>query len=191
MKKRQKAREVAAKKSQKVVVRPAPKKKEADVDEAELNPNQYFEIRSRAINQMKTTSTRPYPHKFQINSQAADFIAKWSHLKTGEEQTDEKICIGLRVMQTRASGNHLRFYDCKAEGKIWNIWDPCSSLILCYRCCRTGLLRQPKLLIRYGGICTTSQLYQERRCYRSHWMARKDKAKGPTRGRVVDFRFEC
>lgn len=58
LKKRQKQREKDAKKAEKAATAPAapaPKKKtaSAEEDEAHLNPNQYFEIRSRAIQKLR------------------------------------------------------------------------------------------------------------------------------------------
>jgi len=62
-KKRVKQRAVEAKKAEKAANAPAPaqKKKSAEEEEAHLNPNQYFEIRSRAIQKLRQ-SHQPNPY---------------------------------------------------------------------------------------------------------------------------------
>lgn len=61
LKKRQKAREVAKKKAEKAAKNPAPVASKKAKEE-ELTPNQYFEIRSRQINELRTTKNpNPYP----------------------------------------------------------------------------------------------------------------------------------
>ena len=72
VKKRQKQREKDAKKAEKAAAAPAqPTKKKtasAEEDEAHLNPNQYFEIRSRAIQKLRQShQPNPYPHKFHVD----------------------------------------------------------------------------------------------------------------------------
>lgn len=62
-KKRQKLREKEAKKAEKAATTTAPPKKKAasaEEEEAHLNPNQYFEIRSRAVQKFRT-SQEPNP----------------------------------------------------------------------------------------------------------------------------------
>jgi len=65
LKKRQKQREKDAKKAEKAAAAPPPTAKpkkaaSAEEEEAHLNPNQYFEIRSRAIQKFRT-SHEPNP----------------------------------------------------------------------------------------------------------------------------------
>ncbi|KAF2195790.1 lysyl-tRNA synthetase [Zopfia rhizophila CBS 207.26] len=119
LKRRQKQRENEKKKAEKVATMPNRPKKEKSAEEAEgeLNPNQYFEIRSRAINKLRSSKEpNPYPHKFHVNYTLADFIKEFEHLKKGETLPEKEIRVGVRIITKRASGNALRFYDCKAEG---------------------------------------------------------------------------
>ncbi|KAF2223764.1 putative Lysyl-tRNA synthetase, cytoplasmic [Elsinoe ampelina] len=121
LKKRQKQREKDAKKAEKAASAPAPAAKKktasAEEEEAHLNPNQYFEIRSRAIQKFRQTQNpNPYPHKFQVNYDARNFINDYGHLKTGETKKEQTICVGARIYNKRASGTNLCFYDVRAEG---------------------------------------------------------------------------
>jgi lysyl-tRNA synthetase class 2 len=78
---------------------------------------QYFEIRSNKINALRASKQpNPYPHKFHVNYNIADYVRDFSHLKKGETEPEKEIRIGLRVMAQRISSSALRFYVCKAEG---------------------------------------------------------------------------
>lgn len=123
LKRRQKQRDVEKKKAEKAAKAAAlpdrPKKeKSAAAGEEELNPNQYFEIRSRAVNALRSTKEpNPYPHKFHVNYRFGDFVKEFEpQLKKGETLPDKEIRIGARIITQRVSSNALRFYVCKAEG---------------------------------------------------------------------------
>lgn len=55
-----------------------------------LNPvtQQYFKIRSQAIQDLKGTAEDPYPHKYNVDLSLTDFIQKYNHLQPGEQLTD-------------------------------------------------------------------------------------------------------
>ncbi|KAK6507982.1 lysyl-tRNA synthetase [Arthrobotrys musiformis] len=98
-----------------------PKKKAGLVDksaeEAELTPNQYFELRSRTINQLRTTKNpNPYPHKFHVKDTIPDFVSKHSDLKPGEERPDVSVAVAGRIYAYRSFGDKLRFYEIRANG---------------------------------------------------------------------------
>ena len=139
LKKRQKQRDIEAKKAAKAAQAPqqsqakAPKK--SAEDEEELNPNvcpstidqpighsntsqQYHEIRSRRIRelQLNKDAINPYPHKFHVNTDLRMFLEKNKTIKTGEHLKDVEIRIAGRVYTKRASGTKLLFYDLKTEG---------------------------------------------------------------------------
>ncbi|KAL1596205.1 lysyl-tRNA synthetase [Nothophoma quercina] len=117
LKKRLKQREVEKKKAEKAKSLPVQPKKEGKKEEVELNPNQYFEIRSNKINALRTTKNpNPYPHKFHVNTRLPHFLLDHKDLKRGEELKDVEVRTGLRVMSIRSSSNALRFYVCKSEG---------------------------------------------------------------------------
>lgn len=109
LKKRQKAREIAKKKSEKAASKPPvnPKSKRED----DLNPNEYYEIRSKQINELRTShSPNPYPHKFDVNTKIPDFVKKYSYLQRGEKVEEDKISIAGRIHAKREAGSNLKFY---------------------------------------------------------------------------------
>lgn len=97
-----------------------PKKEKAaaaGAGEEELNPNQYFEIRSRAINQLRQTKQpNPYPHKFHVNYNLPKYVEDFKHLTRGQVEEGKEVRVGVRIMSMRVSSTSLRFYVCKAEG---------------------------------------------------------------------------
>lgn len=116
LKKRQKAREIAKKKAEKAAKNPAPAANKKAKEE-ELTPNQYFEIRSRQINELRTSKTpNPYPHKFHVSIRIDQFVEKYAYLKRGDELKDEKVSIAGRVFTKRESGTQLKFYVLHGEG---------------------------------------------------------------------------
>jgi len=123
LKKRQRARENAAKKAEKAAAAAPtkPKKEKAanGEDMSDLNPNQYFEMRCREVKRWKEThEPDPYPHKFQVNFDTREFHDKFNHLMSGETLKDIEIRVGGRIITKRTYGNHLRFYDIKSEGVL-------------------------------------------------------------------------
>jgi lysyl-tRNA synthetase, class II len=78
---------------------------------------QYFEIRSRAINKLRESKNpSPYLHKFKVNCDLRDSVKKYAGLKSGEHHKDVEIRVGGRIYNKRASGNKLVFYDIRSEG---------------------------------------------------------------------------
>nr|POE75523.1 lysine--trna ligase cla4 [Quercus suber] len=121
LKKRQKQREKDAQKAERESQRQPPaaskKKTSAGEDEEKLNPNQYFEIRSRAVKRMKeTNSPNPYPHKFHVTYDLRNFEKEYGHLKKGETIKDNTIAIGCRIYNIRTAGENLRFYEVAVDG---------------------------------------------------------------------------
>lgn len=121
LKKRQKAREKEAQKKEKDAAnkdkKPAPAagKKNAEASEKELTPNQYFEIRSRAVNELHAQG-KAYPHKFHVTYDIRKFAEEFSNLKNGESDTTKKIALAGRVYVKRSAGSKLFFYDIRSEG---------------------------------------------------------------------------
>ncbi|KAA0723785.1 Lysine--tRNA ligase [Triplophysa tibetana] len=87
-----------------------------EADEETLDPNQYFKIRSQAIQALKGTSEDPYPHKFQVDLSLADFLEKFNHLQPGDHLVDTVLSVSGRVHAKRTSGAKLLFYDLRGEG---------------------------------------------------------------------------
>ncbi|KFY87889.1 hypothetical protein V500_06703 [Pseudogymnoascus sp. VKM F-4518 (FW-2643)] len=121
LKKRQKQRQKEEEKKKKEAAAPPKpvkeKKSNAEADEKELNPNQYFEIRSRAINKLRTSQDpSPYPHKFEVNTDIRDFVKAHENLKSGEQRKEVEVRMGARIYNKRASGTKLVFYDVRSQG---------------------------------------------------------------------------
>lgn len=121
LKKRQKARETEKKKAEKAAAAPPKTEKKKTVsmedNEAELNPNQYFEIRSRAVNKLREThDPTPYPHKFQANTTLPEIVAQYGGIKSGENKKDVELKVAGRVYSKRTVGSKLVFYDMKVLG---------------------------------------------------------------------------
>ncbi|SCU99814.1 LAMI_0G01024g1_1 [Lachancea mirantina] len=118
LKKRIKQRQTEAKKAaKKATTQPKPQSKKKDDAFADLDPSQYFEARSRQINELrKTLSPNPYPHKFNVSITLADFLKKYAHLKRGETLPNEKVSIAGRVHAKRESGSKLKFFVLHGDG---------------------------------------------------------------------------
>ncbi|KAJ6127110.1 lysyl-tRNA synthetase [Penicillium sp. IBT 18751x] len=119
LKRRQKLREKEAKKKEKEAAAPpkAEKKTSAEDDEANLTPNQYFEIRTKKVQKLRETrSPNPYPHKFQVTNDLREFLKEHEGLQKGEQKPDIPVRIAGRIFTKRSSGGKLIFYDLRAEG---------------------------------------------------------------------------
>ncbi|KAK4516240.1 uncharacterized protein ATC70_011210 [Mucor velutinosus] len=118
-KRREKVRAKEAAKAAKAAAAPPKevKSKSAEEGEEELNPNQYFELRSKTINKLRENpSPEPYPHKFHVDMSLPDFIEKFSSLEVDKRLDDQIISVAGRIHNKRASGAKLRFYDLHGEG---------------------------------------------------------------------------
>ncbi|XP_028258399.1 lysine--tRNA ligase isoform X1 [Parambassis ranga] len=86
------------------------------LDEETLDPNQYFKIRSQAIQDLKGTKEDPYPHKYHVDLSLTEFIETYNHLQPGDQLTDVVLSIAGRIHAKRESGAKLLFYDLRGEG---------------------------------------------------------------------------
>ena len=76
---------------------------------------QYFQIRSQAVQAQKLSGPSPYPHKFVVTSSLTDFIERHQGLEPGEHGSEECTVAG-RVHAKRESSSKLIFYDLRGEG---------------------------------------------------------------------------
>ncbi|XP_044126504.1 lysine--tRNA ligase isoform X2 [Bufo gargarizans] len=114
LKRRMKAEKKAAEKEAKQ--KDQNEKPEAEVvDEESLDPNQYYKIRTQAIQQLKGTKDDPYPHKFHVQMSLTEFIAKYNGLQVGDH-SEEVVTVAGRIHAKRISGAKLIFYDLRGEG---------------------------------------------------------------------------
>ncbi|KAI3613449.1 hypothetical protein CBS9595_004282 [Malassezia furfur] len=119
LKRRQKQRQKEAEKAEKAKNAPPAAKKAGNDLAAEdaLTPNQYYEMRSRAIQKLRETrNPDPYPHKFNVTLSLTDFIAKYADKLEAGAQLPDEVSLAGRLHNMRASGQKLRFYDLHGEG---------------------------------------------------------------------------
>jgi len=118
LKRRLKADKKAAEKAEKEKNKPAPapSDKQNKVNEEEISPNEYFKLRSGAVEELKKdTSSHPYPHKFHVSTSLTNYIEKYQHLKDSETLHDVEVTIAGRVHAIRESGAKLIFFDLRGE----------------------------------------------------------------------------
>ncbi len=78
-KRRAKAAQKAAEKEKKMAEAAAKDKGKEEggnkINEEEISPNEYFKLRSAAVEELKTDpATHPYPHKFHVDISLQEFI---------------------------------------------------------------------------------------------------------------------
>ncbi|KAJ9151163.1 Lysine--tRNA ligase [Pleurostoma richardsiae] len=127
LKKRQKARQREEEKKKKAAAAPpkAPsaKKAAAGENEEELDPRQYFELRSRQVKGLLDSSNpsdNPYPHKFHVTYDDRNFVEEFGHLKSGEHDQGKQISIAGRIYGKRSMGK-LIFYDIRTAADTRSI----------------------------------------------------------------------
>nr|GAT60977.1 lysyl-tRNA synthetase [Mycena chlorophos] len=118
LKRREKARAKEAAKANK----PPPQQQQNKPASAEddLNPNQYYELRSRQILNLKQTlSPNPYPHKFHVTRSLTSYITEYGaegKIPPGTKLKGVTESLAGRIHTVRASGSKLVFYDLHGEG---------------------------------------------------------------------------
>ena len=115
LKAQQKEKEKAEKEKAKQLS-PESNKQKPKSNEEELDANEYYEIRSKAITQFKESGQNPYPHKFHVSISLTEFIEKYSCLKEEDILKDVEVSVAGRVHAKRESGTKLIFYDLRGEG---------------------------------------------------------------------------
>ncbi|KAH7107942.1 lysyl-tRNA synthetase [Auriculariales sp. MPI-PUGE-AT-0066] len=127
LKRRQEEREKEAKKAAKpatpaaaAAAATAAKATSAAEKESNLTPNQYFELRSRAVKKMRETKNpEPYPHKFEVTMSITAYIQKYGEdgvIPAGTKLDGQSIALAGRIHNMRSSGTKLHFYDLHGEG---------------------------------------------------------------------------
>ncbi|KAF5346771.1 hypothetical protein D9756_010431 [Leucocoprinus leucothites] len=124
LKRREAKRAKEARKAEKAAAAPqndVKPKAEVKPSEDDLNPNQYYELRSRQILNLKQTQNpNPYPHKFHVSLSISDYIDKFGPegvVAPGTKLEGQKVSLAGRIHNIRASGAKLKFYDLHGEGK--------------------------------------------------------------------------
>ncbi|RGB27985.1 Lysyl-tRNA synthetase [Rhizophagus diaphanus] len=117
LKRRQKQREKEAKKTSKAAASAVENSEKPEkTDEETLNPNQYFEIRSKRILKLRESrQPNPYPHKFHVTLSIPAYIKKYGDIESGQH-LDEVVQVAGRIHNIRSGGAKLKFYDLHGEG---------------------------------------------------------------------------
>ena len=90
----------------------------AKINEDEISPNEYFKLRSTAVEEMKKDpATHPYPHKFHVDTSLTAFIERYHALPDGITKEEATVRVAGRIHAIRESGAKLIFYDVRGEGK--------------------------------------------------------------------------
>lgn len=118
LKRRQKAEKKAAEKAQKAAEKPVQANPKQDaLNSEEITPNEYFKLRSKAVEDLKSEEkNHPYPHKFHVSISLTDFIAQYSSLEDGQSLDEVEVRVAGRIHAIRESGAKLLFYDLRGEG---------------------------------------------------------------------------
>lgn len=103
---------------EKAAAAPPVQAKANKITEEEISPNEYFKLRTTAIDNLKSLggAQHPYPHKYHVTISLENFIEKYSYLKDNEVLESDIISVAGRVHAIRASGAKLIFYDLRGEG---------------------------------------------------------------------------
>ncbi|GAB5372713.1 hypothetical protein AAMO2058_001688600 [Amorphochlora amoebiformis] len=103
-KQREKEKKQAAKAAAKAAAAPKTKAKAKDEEEDSLDPNQYFEIRSKRMEKMQSEGFNPYPHKFNASMSIPNFVHKYQDLKKGDKIKTETASLAGRITRKAPSG---------------------------------------------------------------------------------------
>ncbi|KAF8513140.1 lysyl-tRNA synthetase [Hysterangium stoloniferum] len=121
LKKREKARERDAKKAATATSKASKPTRAAGPSEDELTPNQYYELRSRHVQELRQTlSPNPYPHKFHVSCSIPLYIEKYGtpgKISNGARLEGTVESLAGRIHNIRSAGQNMRFYDLHSEGK--------------------------------------------------------------------------
>lgn len=72
-----------------------------------LFSQQYFKLRTQAIQAQKVSGPHPYPHKFQVTLSLSDFIDSYQHLEPGQHHTDV-VSVAGKLHRPFCSSLHLQ-----------------------------------------------------------------------------------
>lgn len=54
---------------------------------------EYFRLRTQAVEQLKLTDEHPYPHKFHVSTSLEEFIEKYHGLQDGQIVSDTELSV--------------------------------------------------------------------------------------------------
>jgi len=135
LKRQQKAAKKAAEKAEKETQRAAEQAKnptaatsaKPKINEEEISPNEYFKIRSAAVEELKTSGNHPYPHKFHVTTSLTAFVEAYANLEAGQTLKEKEVRVAGRIHAMRESGAKLIFYDLRGEGTKIQVMATCAA----------------------------------------------------------------
>ncbi|XP_052233910.1 lysine--tRNA ligase-like isoform X2 [Dreissena polymorpha] len=115
-KRRQKEEKKAKEKAEKLAAQAKEEQeKTVKTNDEDIDPNEYFKLRSRAVAILKEQNDNPYPHKFHVQLSLVSFIEKYGNISDGTILEDTTVTVSGRIHSRRESGAKLLFYDLRAE----------------------------------------------------------------------------
>ena len=104
MKEEKKAAEKAEKEKAKAEAAAAnPDKPKPNSAEEDISPNEYFKLRSLAVEELKLDpATHPYPHKFSVSTSLTTFLQDYEKLTDGETLKDVEVKCAGRIHAIRS-----------------------------------------------------------------------------------------
>ena len=104
MKEEKKAAEKAEKEKAKAEAAAAnPDKPKPNSAEEDISPNEYFKLRSLAVEELKLDpATHPYPHKFSVSTSLTTFLQDYEKLTDGETLKDVEVMCAGRIHAIRS-----------------------------------------------------------------------------------------
>ena len=107
MKEEKKAAEKAEKekaKAEAAAANPAkPTAEKSKSAEEDISPNEYFKLRSLAVEELKLDpATHPYPHKFSVSTSLTTFLQDYEKLTDGETLKDVEVKCAGRIHAIRS-----------------------------------------------------------------------------------------
>lgn len=122
-----KAKEKAEKAEKAPPVADGPKKNKDAIKEEEISPNEYFKLRSSAVQQLKLSKSSPYPHKYHVDTSVQEFIEKFTYLTKEQALDDQTFSVaGIINLSLKKQGClpneptlNGTFRSCSRNSRIW------------------------------------------------------------------------
>lgn len=117
-KEKEKAEKAAQQQANKPAATAAATNNAAQVEDENIDPNEYYKMRVAQITHMKASegAGAVYPHKFHVSISLTEFVEKYSYLKN-EEVNEDRVSLAGRIYSKRSMGQKLRFYDLRGESQ--------------------------------------------------------------------------
>ncbi|KAK2151477.1 hypothetical protein LSH36_362g05000 [Paralvinella palmiformis] len=116
LKRRLKAEKKAKEKAERLQAEAKAQSKKKAEDEEDIDPNEYFRLRSQQVANLKAANESPYPHKFNVSLSLTNFIKQYDdHVQPGQILEDVVVSVAGRIHAKREAGTKLIFLDLRGE----------------------------------------------------------------------------